>query len=293
MSENPIVAFVEKQDWLQPIQEKGAELVKGAYEAAGPSGQAAKNAVHGVWLGHPLHPVITDVPVGSWTVAAALDLLEIRGDDQYAPGADAAVALGLLASVPAAISGLTDWSDTHGKAQRVGAMHGLLNMGALALYAGSYAARKSENRGLGRWLGFAGFGLVMASAYLGGELSYSQRIGVNHAADAEEDLPKNYAVACSEADLTENKPSKATVNGTEIFLLKREGTVYALGNKCAHLGGPLSEGQVDGDSVTCPWHGSRFCLKDGSVIDGPATNPQPVLDVKIQNGQVLVKAQIS
>src|SRR3982750_1985061 len=185
MSENPIVAFVEGQDWLQPIQEKGEELVKGTYEAAGPGGQAVKNALHGVWLGHPLYPAITDVPVGSWTTAVALDVLEMRGDDRYAAGADAAVGLGLLAAVPAALSGLTDWSETHGKPQRVGALHGILNMGAAALYAASYASRKADKRGLGRWLGFAGFGLVLASAYLGGELSYRQRIGVNHAADDE------------------------------------------------------------------------------------------------------------
>ena len=292
MSENPVLTFVESQEWLQPIQDKGQELVKGAYEAAGPAGQAVKNALNGVWLGHPLHPAITDVPVGSWTVAVALDVLEMRGDDQYAAGADAAVALGLLSSVPAALSGLTDWSDTYNKPQRVGALHGLLNIGAAALYAGSYAARKAKNRGLGRWLGFAGYGLVLASAYLGGELSYSQRIGVNHAADFEE-LPKDYAPACSEADLVEGKPFKASIKGTEIFLLKQQGTVYALGDKCAHLGGPLSEGKIEGDVVECPWHGSRFCLKDGSVVDGPATNPQPVLDVRIEGGQVLVKAQTS
>ncbi len=292
MSENPILALVEKQEWLQPIQDKGEELVKGAYGATGAGGQVVKDALNGVWLGHPLHPAITDVPVGSWTVALALDLLEIRGDSQYTAGADAAVAVGLLASVPAALSGLTDWSDTHGKPQRVGAMHGLLNIGAAALYLGSYASRKAEKRGLGRWLGFAGYGLVLASAYLGGELSYSQKIGVDHAAD-EDELPEDYTAVCSQADLIEGKPKKVTANGTDIFLLKRGETIYALGNRCAHLGGPLTEGKVEGDTVVCPWHGSRFCLKDGSVVNGPATNPQPVLSVKIEDGQVMIKAQAS
>jgi len=289
MSENPILALVEKQEWLQPIQDKGGELVRGAYGAAGSRGQAVKDALNGVWLGHPLHPAITDVPVGSWTVALALDLLEIRGDSRYTGGADAAVAVGLLASVPSALSGLTDWSDTHGKPQRVGAMHGLLNIGAAALYAGSYAARKGEKRGLGRWLGFAGYSLVLASAYLGGELSYSQKIGVNHAAD-EDELPADYTAVCTEADLAEGKPKKATANGTEVFLLKHGNAIYALGNRCAHAGGPLAEGKVEGDTVVCPWHGSRFCLRDGSVVNGPATNPQPVLSVKIQDSQVMVKA---
>src|SRR5947199_10626284 len=118
--ENPILAGIEKQEWLQPIQEKGEQLVKGAYEAAGPGGQNVKNALHGVWLGHPLHAAITDVPVGSWTVAAALDLLEIRGDSDYRSGADFAVLLGLLSAVPAAVSGATAGSGTEGKAQRAG-----------------------------------------------------------------------------------------------------------------------------------------------------------------------------
>ena len=285
------MALVDQQQWLQPIQDKGSELIHDAFSGAGPAGQTVKNALHGVWLGHPLHPAITDVPVGSWTVAAALDLLEIRGDSRYQAGADAAVMLGLLSSVPAALSGLTDWSDTHGKPQRVGALHGLLNIGAAALYAASYAARKSEKRGLGRLLGFVGFGLVLSSAYLGGELSYSQKIGVNHAPDAEGELPKEFTAAIKESELMQGKPAKVTIEGTDFFILKNGMTIYAMAENCSHLSGPLSEGRVEGDSIVCPWHGSRFCLKDGSVEDGPATNKQPVLDVKVEDGTVFVRAR--
>lgn len=293
MSENPLLASIEKQDWMQPGLEKSAELIKDTFSAAGAAGQTAKDALHGVWLGHPLHPAITDVPVGSWTVAAALDLLELRGDSNYQDGADFAVLLGLLGSVPAALSGLTDWSDTHGKPQRVGAVHGILNIGAAALYAGSYAARRSEKRAVGRALGFLGFGLVLVSAYLGGELSYSQKIGVNHAPDPEGELPKDFSFAAAASDLAEGKPKKVTVEGTDILLLKTSGTIYAMADKCSHQSGPLSEGQVTGDSIVCPWHGSQFCLKDGSVEHGPATNPQPVLDVKVEGGNILVRARNS
>ena len=293
MSENQILASIENQDWLQPIQDKGAELVQGAFKSAGAAGQTAKNALHGVWLGHPLHPAITDIPVGSWTVAAALDMLEMRGDSRYQAGADAAVMLGLLGAIPAALSGMTDWSDIQGKPQRVGAMHGILNVGAAAMYAGSYAARKSEKRGLGRWLGFLGYGLVLASAYLGGELSYNQKIGINHAPDPDEELPKDYTVAIKEAELTDGKPAKATVDGIPLMILKAGTKIYAMADKCSHLGGPLSEGTVEGDSIICPWHESRFCLRDGNVENGPATIKQPVLDVKVENGNVLVRAQQS
>ncbi|MBV9081092.1 MAG: Rieske 2Fe-2S domain-containing protein [Acidobacteriaceae bacterium] len=291
MGENSIVALVEKQDWLAPIQEKGQELVKSAYEAAGETGQAVKNALHGVWLGHPLHAAITDVPVGSWTAALVMDLFEAAGNDKYAAGADAAVAVGLVGAVGAAVSGLTDWSEIQGKPQRVGAMHGLMNMGAALLYSGSYAARKSGKRALGRGLGFAGYSIAFASAYLGGALSYNQKIGVNHSAEPSEDLPQHFTAVCSESELAEGHPKKVQVNGTPVMLLKRGATIFALAEKCSHLGGPLSEGEIEGDAVQCPWHGSRFCLYDGSVLDGPATTPQPALDVMVKDGQVLVRRQ--
>lgn len=293
MAENALLTSIEQQDWLQPGVDRASELIKEGFEAAGEQGQAIKNALHGVWLGHPLHPAITDVPVGSWTVAAAMDLLEIRGDSNYKSGADFAVLLGLLTSVPAAISGATDWSDTHGKAQRVGAVHGLLNLGAAALYATSLIARRAEKRGIGKTLGFLGFGLVLVSAYLGGELSYTQKVGVNHAPDIEEELPKDYTIAITEPELIEGKPTKANVAGTDVFLLKTSTAIYALANKCAHMGGPLAEGKVEGNSIVCPWHGSRFCLKDGHVEDGPATTNQPAFDVKVEGGNVLVRARQS
>ena len=292
MGENTIVDLVESQDWLEPIQEKGGALVNEVFSNAGEAGQAAKNFLHGVWLGHPLHSAITDVPVGSWTAALVMDVLEMSGRSEYAPGADAAIALGLVGAVGAAASGLADWSDTHGKAQRVGALHGLINAGAAILYGGSYVARKADNRGLGRGLSFAGYAMVIAGAFLGGEVAYSKKIGVNHA-PLEEDLPKQFTPVCAVTDLEENTPLRRTADGNDIFLLKRGSSVFALANKCAHLGGPLNEGKIEGDVVQCPWHGSRFCVKDGSVVDGPATHNQPVLEVQIQGNQVLVRAQQS
>ncbi len=290
MSDDPLLAFVERQQWLAPIEEKGQELVKEAYSSGGPFGQTIKNALHGVWLGHPVHSAITDVPVGSWTAAAVLDLMESGGRAEYGPGADAAIAVGLVGAVGSAVSGLTDWSDVQGKPQRVGALHGLINFGAAALYGASYAARKSRKRALGRGLAFAGFGLVMAGAYLGGAIAYRQRIGVDHAANVDDDLPKDFVPVLAEHELQEGKPAKAMVQNTAIFVLKRGNEIYALGEVCSHLGGPLSEGKIEGDSVQCPWHGSRFCLQTGAVLDGPAVHPQPKLEVMIRDGQVLVKA---
>jgi len=288
MAEDSVLSFIEKQEWLAPIQERGEKLVKKTYEAAGPQGQKIKDALHGTWMRHPLHAAITDIPVGSWTAACVLDILEANGHRKYAAGADAAVAVGLAGAVGSALSGLTDWSDTHGKPQRVGALHGLLNVAAATLYTASYAARKAQNRGLGRGLAFAGFGLVLFSSWLGGELSYSQRIGVDNSADSD-DLPGNFAPACAASELVEGEPKKVSVDGIDIMLLKRGDDIFALGNKCSHLGGPLNEGKIEGDVVECPWHGSRFCLRDGSVVNGPATHPVPSLDARVEHGQVFVR----
>jgi nitrite reductase/ring-hydroxylating ferredoxin subunit/uncharacterized membrane protein len=289
MSDDPVLALIEKQEWLGPIQQKGAELVQSAFASAGESGQPIKNFLHGVWLGHPLHSVITDVPVGSWTAAAVLDLLELAGKGEYGPGADAAVAIGLGAAVGAAVTGLTDWSDTTGKPQRVGAMHALLNSTAALLYGASYIARKRDNRGSGRLLGFLGYGFVFAGAYLGGALSYRQRIGVDHSVDTDENLPNDWTRVASENELPEGQPHKTTLNCVDLFLLKRGGQIFALGNACSHLGGPLNEGKLEGDIIQCPWHGSRFCIRDGSIVDGPTTHPQPTLQVRVENGDVLVR----
>lgn len=288
MHEDPILALVERQDWLGPIAEKGQKLVQQAVQAGGESGQAAKNALHGVWLKHPLHAAITDVPVGSWTAAVVLDLLEASGNEEYAAGADAAVAVGLVGAVASAASGLADWSDTQGTPQRVGALHGLLNTGAALLYGSSYALRKAGNRTLGRTCAFLGYGVVLASAYLGGALSYNLKIGVNHA-PLEEDLPEDWRQAIAESDLKEGEPKVVDIGGIPVMLLKRGGDTVALANTCSHLGGPLGEGKIEGETVVCPWHGSRFCLRDGQVLDGPATTNQPTFQVKIENGTVFVK----
>jgi len=178
MDDNPILKFIEEQNSLAPLEESAQTAVKSAYESAGEAGRFIKDALHGKWLGHPLHPVITDVPVGSWTAAAVLDVLELNAAEKYAAGADAAVAIGLISAVGAAVSGITDWSETEGDARRVGIVHGLLNVTTALIYTGSFAARKSGHRGLGRWLGFSGFAALVAGAYLGGELTYKQAVGV-------------------------------------------------------------------------------------------------------------------
>lgn len=95
------------------------------------------------------------------------------------------------------------------------------------------------------------------------------------------------------AELEENRPVVVDLAGTQVMLLKQKDTIYALGNVCSHLSGPLSEGKIMPGCVECPWHASRFDIASGSVIDGPATFPQPVFDVQVADGQIQLRTRAS
>jgi nitrite reductase/ring-hydroxylating ferredoxin subunit/uncharacterized membrane protein len=287
MAEPTALTIIDHQEWLDPLADQVQTAVTGAFESAGAAGQAAKNFLHGTWLGHPLHPVLTDVPIGAWTAALVMDAMEdITGERGLRKGADAAIAVGLVGAVASAVTGLADWSASDGRARKVGLMHGLLNLGGAVLYGASLALRKSDRRAAGRGCSTLGYAVMMASAYLGGELVYSEQMGVNHSLG--QPLPKEFVPVLPEAELAEGQLRRVEANGARILLAKRNGQIYAMNEVCSHLGGPLAEGEMVDCSVRCPWHGSRFSLEDGSVIDGPATHPQPTLHVRVREGQIEV-----
>jgi nitrite reductase/ring-hydroxylating ferredoxin subunit/uncharacterized membrane protein len=276
-----------QQAWLDPVAEPLTAAVHQAYEAGGETGRALKNAAHGVWLGHPLHPVFTDVPLGSWTTALALDAAEsATGDPGYGRAADLAIGVGLAGAVGAAITGLTDWSETDGRARRAGLMHGLLNVSATSLYVISLALRRNRARAAGRACSAAGLAVAGVAAYLGGNLVYGERIGVNH---ADEGGPDKFTPAMASADLPADQPRKGEAGGVPVMLARQHDRVCALAEHCSHLGGPLSEGTLGRNSVVCPWHGSEFRLTDGRVLNGPATHSQPSFETRERDGQVEVK----
>ena len=93
MNQKTAIDFIEKQDWLGEAGDAIQPVVIKVFEAGGETGQKIKNFLHGTWLGHPLHPVITDVPIGAWTAAAVLDGLELAGNNKYKASADAAIGL--------------------------------------------------------------------------------------------------------------------------------------------------------------------------------------------------------
>jgi nitrite reductase/ring-hydroxylating ferredoxin subunit len=261
-----------------------------ALEDSGESGMRLKDALHGTWLGHALHPALILGPAGSWMTAAILDLV---GDQE---GAQTAIGFGILASLPAAASGLVDWGYTAGRPRRVGLAHAALNSAALGCYTASWLARKSGHRGFGVLLSTKGLVLMSVSAYLGGEISFALGQGVNRNAWSPEvedssDALDDFHPIVSFDDLREGQISAAEleIDGSKIplVLLRHGREVLALNNVCSHMGGPLAEGRmVDEWCVECPWHGSRFDFRDGEVTRGPAAYPQPKFETRVRDGKV-------
>ena len=290
MASEGLMKVVEQQEVLEQLSNQVQPLVRDAFKAAGPAGQEVKNFLHGTWLGHPLHPALTDIPLGAWTTAVALDAMEsISGRKEFGSGADVAITVGLLGAVGAAATGLTDWSETDGRARKVGLLHGVLNASATALYVTSLVLRRKKRRSAGLGFAMLGYAVSSASAYLGGHLVFSEQIGVNHAAAQE--MPKEFVSVMPDAELAEGELRRVDADNVPVLLVRRHGVVCALAHTCSHLGGPLSEGKLDGDVVQCPWHGSRFDVRDGSVVDGPATFPQPCFDVRVREGQIEVRSR--
>lgn len=283
-----IVKMMVEQPWVNPASQSVQQSVASAFKALGPAGQPIQNFLHGVWLGHPLHPVLTDVPIGAWTAAAALDVLDMAtGADRLTAGADTAVALGMAGAAGSALAGLTDWHKTDGEAQRIGMVHTVLNSTATTLYGFSLAARRSGNRRLGRGLAFAGYTLMAAGAYLGGHLVFAERVGVDQTAG--EQPPEEYRAVFSAEALVEGKPQRVMLEEAPVMLVRSDGVIFALADTCSHLGCSLSESNIEDGTVRCHCHGSHFALADGRVLDGPSTHWQPAYDVRVRNGQIEVR----
>jgi nitrite reductase/ring-hydroxylating ferredoxin subunit/uncharacterized membrane protein len=246
-----------------------------------------KDALSGTWLGHALHPLLTDLPIGTWTSAVLLDWL---GGSRSEHAADRLIGLGIAFAVPASATGMTEWADAEAASddvRRVGAVHAAANTGALALFGASLAARRRGARGAGRLLALAGAGVLAASGHLGGHLAFATGVGVNQTAF--EDPPDEWTAALREADLPEGESRYAEVGGVGVLVARHAGQVYALSNRCVHRGGPLDEGELTDGCVTCPLHGSTYRLADGGLERGPAAYPQPAWQVRVRDGVIELK----
>jgi nitrite reductase/ring-hydroxylating ferredoxin subunit/uncharacterized membrane protein len=245
-----------------------------------------RDVLGGTWLGHALHPPLTDVVVGSFTSATLLALL---GGDDKGRASERLIGVGLAAAAPTVASGLTDWAYTvfgDRRARPVGLVHASANLTASTLYAASVVARRRGAQRRGKLLALAGGAVLTAGGYLGGHLSFTRGVGVN---ETTFDPGPDDWTEIDAGELEEGKPKGVIAGDTPVLLFSHRGHMHAIHDRCSHRGCLLSAGEVDGHSVTCPCHGSRFSLLDGSVERGPATAPQPAFEVRESEGRVAVR----
>jgi nitrite reductase/ring-hydroxylating ferredoxin subunit len=267
---------------LADLAEPLDDVAEPVQEAVNSVPKPVRDILDGVWFGNPLHPALTDIPIGAWTAAFALDL---AGSE----AADGALTVGILGAVPAALTGLNDWSHLKDDARRIGTVHALVNTAGLTLNVLSLAARRGGMRNLGRFLSTVAYGGALFSAHLGGHLSFGLGVRVNRTAF--ESPRDRYAPVCDEAELNGGKLVGVELEGETVVISRSEetGEVCAIAATCSHLGGPLDQGKRDGDTVTCPWHGSKFDLCTGEVQGGPAVYPQPRYETRVRAEKVEIR----
>ena len=276
-----LVGRLERARMLDPV----AKLLQTGVRSLVPQESKLKELLSGTWLGHPLHPPLTDVVIGGWTSALLLDLLGGEGAEE---AADRLVAVGLIAALPTALSGLSDWAELSGRSRRVGSVHAIGNSTALTLQGLSLVARRRGDRGQGLALSLAGVAIATAAAWLGGHLSFVKGIGVNQAAFG--DPPTEWTRVASAEELGEGALTPASADGLEIVLVRTSDQISALLDRCAHRGCALHAGRLENGAIVCSCHGSTFRL-DGTIVRGPASSPQPTLEVRLIDGDVEVRGR--
>jgi len=288
--ERTLDRVIRGQAWLDPVADAVQKAVGAFYDVLGPPGRAIKNVMHGTKvLGHPLHPALSDLPVGAWTVGVLADWLFIATGRVPPVAGDLALAAGLAGAVLAALTGFTDYHETAGHERRTAVVHGLTMTGVVAIDVISLVMRLSSTglRPAAIVLSTVAWLIVVFGAYIGGHLTFGIGTAVNH--NAFFDGPMDFVKVGTRNDFPEGEMRRVEAGGLPVLILRREGLLHAMGAVCSHAGGPLQEGKVDGGVVTCPWHASRFRFEDGRVVSGPATFDQPLLVVRERGGVVEVK----
>lgn len=282
---------IGKWKWLNDVTEKATAVVDPLYDRF--RSNPALELMHGGrWVGHSLHPALSDLPIGFWAGSLVLDAL---GKDTGGRGRlDASATLsaaGLATAAATAATGVVDWSVSDGEDRKTGVFHGLLNTAAMVLHGASLAARVSGRRGTAKALGAAGFAAVGAAGFVGGHLVQGRALMVNRVATTG-DGPNRWVQAIEEAELADGSAAGVTVDGRQVMLLRNGDDVHAIDDLCSHAGSLLSRGEVEGCTVTCPLHYSVFDARDGQIVRGPAHHPQPVLPTRVRNGWIEVRGSL-
>ena len=288
--ERTLDRVVRSQAWLDPVADVVQKAVGGFYEVLGSPGRAIKNVMHGTkLLGHPLHPALTDLPVGAWTVGVLADWLFIATGRVPPAAGDFALAAGLAGALLAAMTGYTDFHETEGHERRTAMVHGLTMTGVVVIDLISLSLRLSSTglRPAAVVLSTLAWLIVLFGAYVGGHLTFGIGTAVNH--NAFYDGPMDFVKVGTRDDFPEGEMRRVEARGLPVVILRNKGLLHAMGAVCSHAGGPLHEGKVAEEVVTCPWHASRFRFEDGKVVGGPATFDQPLLVARERGGVVEVK----
>lgn len=274
------------------LESTGAQLAGSIHQAVLSGGsltRAIADALHGSsWFGHPLHPALTDIPIGAWVMAAFFDASAAMGGGAAAESAaDTLLAVGAAAAVPTALAGMADYSAIDDTAIAIGAAHGLLNSAGLGLYLLSMWARARGRRSQGVLLSTLGLSMVGASAALGGDMVYRRKIGVDHTPDVA--APEQWTAVLPLNQIAPYEARRVEVDGAPALLYNDGSSIYAIGAVCSHAGAPLEDGTFDGHCVECPWHQSVFDLRNGQVVHGPATQPQPNYATRVRDGKIEIR----
>ena len=274
------------QTWLDGVSDRLQPLVR---DAVAGTGRRGADLLDGVWLGAPLHPALTDVPVGALTAAVTLDGVALAtGSRAVERQADGALAISVAGAVAAAATGLSDWRYMRGEKRRLAAGHGLLNVVGVAFNATSLGLRLAGRRRAGRVSSALGFLVAGTAAHLGGELSFGMGVRVNQTQPGAG--PGEFEAVLDESELDGTSMHQVDAAGEAVLVTRStSGEVCAIANTCSHFGGPLAEGEREGDVVVCPWHGSRFDVCTGDVVGGPAVFPQPRFEARARDGKVEVR----
>ncbi|MEJ3653407.1 non-heme iron oxygenase ferredoxin subunit [Actinomycetes bacterium KLBMP 9759] len=287
---------MEKWPWLSALDETVSAVTQPLYDRF--RDNLAVELMHGGrWAGHSVHAALSDLPIGFWSGALLLDVVDVLDERAAATpassrsgGRDAAATLsaaGLVAAAATVATGVTDWTVSDGADRRVGLLHGLLNLTGTALQAASLAARLGGRRGTAQVLGLSSTVVTAAAGFVGGHLVQGRAVMVNRVATTSG--PRTWVRALAESDLADGMSAHVVVEGRQIMLHRSDAQVYALDDLCSHAGALLSRGEVTGCVVTCPLHESRFDIRDGHVVRGPAHHPQPALPTRIRNGWIEVR----
>ena len=267
--------------------DRPAERLAAAVRDLVPAGRV-KDVLSGSWLGHAVHPMLVVVPIGSWTGAAVLDLVRGR---QGAPSSELLIALGVAGAVPAVAAGVSDWAESERSrrdVRRIGLLHGATNGTALALHVASLVARRRGRYAAGVRLSRGGFCVLTVGDWLGGHLTFARGVGVNRAAFDE--APDAWTRVLAAGRLGDGRAVRARAEHADLVIVRRDGAVHALADRCSHCGGSLASGRLVGDSIQCPRNTTRFRLSDGAIVIGPSAYPQPVFAAREYAGHIEVRA---